>query len=87
MVGRLSRLRHSAQVVCLAAKHPRTPWYAKLLVALVVGYLLNPIDLIPDFLPVVGHLDDLLLVPAGLALAMKLIPPDVLLECRHQAEM
>lgn len=71
--------------VALAARHPRVPWYAKLLILGVVAYALSPIDLIPDFLPVVGHLDDLVIVPAGIALAIRMIPPDVLDECRVTA--
>lgn len=65
---------------------PRTPWYAKLVAIVTVGYALSPIDLIPDFIPVIGYLDDLLLVPAGIALARKLVPKDVLEDCRLRAE-
>ena len=61
------------------------PWYAKLLAACVVGYAFSPIDLIPDFVPILGYLDDLVLVPLGIALAIKLIPPSVLDECRAKA--
>ena len=70
----------------MAAKHPRTPWYAKVLAALIVGYALSPIDLIPDFIPVLGYLDDLIIVPAGIALLIKIIPRDVLEECRSRAQ-
>lgn len=69
----------------LAYKHPRTPWYAKLLAALVVAYAVSPIDLIPDFIPVFGLLDDLVIVPLGAALAMRLIPWEVMSECREKA--
>jgi uncharacterized membrane protein YkvA (DUF1232 family) len=69
----------------LAVKHPATPWYAKALVALIVGYALSPIDLIPDFIPVLGYLDDFVLLPLGIALAIRLIPPFVLDDCRRQA--
>ena len=69
----------------LAARHPQTPWYAKLFVALVVAYALSPIDLIPDFVPVLGYLDDLILVPFGIALALKMIPSFVMSECRARA--
>ena len=62
-----------------------TPWYAKALATFVVAYALSPIDLIPDFIPVIGYLDDLLLVPAGLWLATKLVPADVIEECRARA--
>ena len=61
------------------------PWYAKLVAACVLAYALSPIDLIPDFVPVVGYLDDIILVPAGLFLAFKLVPKEVLDECRRRA--
>ncbi len=70
----------------LAARHPGTPWYAKLLVAGIVAYALSPIDLIPDFIPVLGYLDDLILIPLGIALAIRLIPVPVLTECRVRAQ-
>ena len=69
----------------LAARHPETPWYAKVFVAGVVAYALSPIDLIPDFVPVLGYLDDLILIPLGIAVAIKMIPPHVLAECRSRA--
>jgi len=62
------------------------PWYAKVLAACVVAYAFSPIDLIPDFIPVLGYLDDLLLVPLGIALVIKMIPPEVMQECRTQAQ-
>lgn len=67
------------------ARHPETPWHAKLLVAAIVAYALSPIDLIPDFIPVLGYLDDLILIPMGVALAIRLIPTPVLAECRLRA--
>ena len=70
----------------LAARDPRTPWYAKLVVAGIVAYAFSPIDLIPDFVPVLGYLDDLILIPAGIALAIRLIPDSVLSDCRAQAQ-
>ena len=88
----ISRLRQRARQIkadtyalYLACRHPATPWYVKLLGVCVVAYALSPIDLIPDFIPVLGYLDDLLLVPAGLAIMMRLIPPAVLAECRASA--
>ncbi len=69
----------------LAYKDPRVPWYARLCAACVVGYAFSPIDLIPDPVPILGYLDDLLLVPLGVALAIKMIPPGVLAECRDKA--
>jgi uncharacterized membrane protein YkvA (DUF1232 family) len=83
---RARRLRAETIALYLAARDPRTPWYAKLLVAGIVAYALSPIDLIPDFVPVLGYLDDLILIPMGLALAIKLIPESVLTECRARAQ-
>jgi uncharacterized membrane protein YkvA (DUF1232 family) len=80
------QLRTEVVALYLAYKHPRTPWYAKVLAALIIGYALSPIDLIPDFIPVFGYLDDLILVPAGIALLIKIIPRDVLEECRAKAQ-
>lgn len=70
----------------LAARDPRTPWYARLVIVIVVAYALSPIDLIPDFIPVLGYLDDLLLLPFGLFLALKLIPAAVLADARQAAQ-
>ncbi|KAA9341006.1 YkvA family protein [Adhaeribacter soli] len=69
----------------LAYRHPQVSWVAKLIIAITIGYALSPIDLIPDFIPVFGFLDDLLIVPAGIALSIRLIPPAVLAECRAKA--
>jgi uncharacterized membrane protein YkvA (DUF1232 family) len=69
----------------LAYRHPRTPWYAKVLAALIVGYVFSPIDPIPDFIPGVGLLDEMVVVPIGVLLAAKMIPPDVLEECTEKA--
>lgn len=82
---RARALKAETLALYLAARHPRTPWHAKLWVAGIVAYALSPIDLIPDFVPVLGYLDDLILLPLGLALAMRMIPPEVLAECRTQA--
>lgn len=68
-----------------AVRDPRVPWYAKVAAACVVAYALSPIDLIPDFIPVLGYLDDLVLVPLGVWLVVRLIPADVLAECRARA--
>lgn len=70
-----------------AARHPLTPWYAKLLMFVIVAYAVSPIDLIPDFIPVIGLLDDVLLLPLGIALVLKMIPESVMAECRAKAEM
>jgi uncharacterized membrane protein YkvA (DUF1232 family) len=80
------RLKAETQALHLAARDPRTPWYAKLLVAAVVAYAFSPIDLVPDFIPLFGYLDDLLLLPLGLTLAIKLIPPVVLADCRKRVQ-
>ncbi|GAA5514861.1 hypothetical protein Dcar01_03624 [Deinococcus carri] len=79
------RLKAELLALSLAARDPRTPWPARLLALLVLAYALSPIDLIPDFIPVLGQLDDLLLVPAGLWLALRLIPPQVMADARAQA--
>jgi len=82
---RAARLKADTYALYLVARDPRTPWYAKLLAALVAAYAFSPIDLIPDFIPVVGYLDDLVIVPAGIWAAVKLVPPDVLVDCRDRA--
>ena len=79
------QLKMEVHALDLAYRDPRTPWYAKFLIACVVGYALSPIDLIPDFIPVLGYLDDMILVPLGVALALKTIPPGVLADCRDKA--
>ena len=83
---RVRRLKAETFALYLAARHPSTPWYAKMLVAFIVAYALSPIDLIPDFIPVLGYLDDLILIPIGIALAIKLVPPAVLTECRARSQ-
>lgn len=82
---RARHLKTETLALYLAARDPRTPWYAKVLVAGIVAYALSPIDLIPDFIPVLGYLDDIILLPIGITLAIKLIPAPVLAECREQA--
>jgi uncharacterized membrane protein YkvA (DUF1232 family) len=69
-------------VLYLAARDPRTPWAAKAIVACIVAYALSPIDLIPDPIPVLGYVDDLILLPLGIYLALKIIPREVLADCR-----
>jgi uncharacterized membrane protein YkvA (DUF1232 family) len=80
------KLKSEIYALYLASRHPGTPWYAKVLAALIIGYALSPIDLIPDFIPVVGYLDDLILIPLGIVLLIKIIPKGVLEECRAKAE-
>lgn len=79
-------LKRDGVTLWFAGKHRGTPWYAKALGIFVVAYALSPIDLIPDFIPVLGYLDDVLLLPCLIWLAIKLVPPDVLAECRRQAD-
>jgi uncharacterized membrane protein YkvA (DUF1232 family) len=83
---RAKDLKRETYALYLAYRDPRVPWYAKVVCACTVGYALSPIDLIPDFIPILGYLDDLIIVPAGLALAIKLIPEEVMCECRSRAE-
>lgn len=88
-VGRLRRwaqkLKVEVHALYLAYRDPRVPWYARVFAAVVVGYAFSPIDLIPDPIPVLGYLDDLILIPLGVALAVRMIPPQVLAECREKA--
>lgn len=84
---RVRGLRREAHALWLACRDARTPWYAKLLAGVVVAYALSPIDLIPDFIPVLGLLDDLILVPLGVVLVRRLVPADVLSDCRVRAEV
>lgn len=84
--SRANALKRETHALYLAARDPRTPWYAKLMVGMVVAYALSPIDLIPDFIPVLGYLDDLLLLPLGIFLAVKLIPTAILADARDAAQ-
>ncbi|HEY6897850.1 MAG TPA: YkvA family protein [Rhodocyclaceae bacterium] len=80
------RLRRQSLVVYFAARHPALPWPVRLLALAVAAYALSPIDLIPDFIPVIGYLDDLIIVPLGIALVLRLTPPEVLAEAHRQAD-
>ena len=80
------RLKTEFAVYRLALGHPHTPWLARILLGLALGYVLLPFDLIPDFIPVIGHLDDLVIVPALVWLALRMIPPVVMAECRLNIE-
>jgi len=77
-------LKNETIAVYIAAKDPRTPWYAKAIAICTVAYALSPIDLIPDFIPILGYLDDIILVPAGITLAIRLIPAEALEEARRK---
>ena len=82
-----NRFKREIHAVYLAYKDPRTPWYARIFAACIIGYAFSPIDLIPDPIPILGYLDDLILIPLGLAIVIKMIPPKVLQECREKAQM
>ena len=84
-VARLRLLKRESLVVWYAARDPRLPWHVRLLALAVAAYALSPIDLIPDFIPVLGYLDDLLLIPLGIALVVKLTPREVLADARERA--
>lgn len=79
-------IKRNVFVLYLAYKDPRVSWYAKLVAVGVVAYAFSPIDLIPDFIPVLGYLDDLIIVPLGITIALKLIPQEVIRDCRDKAE-
>jgi uncharacterized membrane protein YkvA (DUF1232 family) len=83
--SRAEGLKADTYALYLAFRDPRTPWYAKLLAAGVVVYAVSPIDLIPDFIPVLGFLDDLVIVPLGAALAIRMVPREVMADCREKA--
>ena len=82
---RAGALKSETYALYLAYRDPRVPLQAKILAAVVVGYAFSPLDLIPDFIPVLGYLDDLILVPAGIALVLKMIPAEVMDDCRARA--
>jgi len=79
------QLKRNSHAIYFAARDPRTPWYARGLAAAVAAYALSPIDLIPDFIPVLGYLDDVIIVPFGILLAVRLVPPEIMAEHRAAA--
>ncbi len=81
-----NRLKKQLVMLHLAAKHPGTPWYARFLIFIILAYALSPIDLIPDFIPIIGYLDDLILLPIGIYFVIKLIPEEVKQEALLKAE-
>ena len=83
---KIKELKKEIGALYLAYKRHDVPWYAKVVVLLVVGYALSPIDTIPDFIPVLGYLDDLILVPICVAFAIRLIPEDIMSDCREQSK-
>jgi uncharacterized membrane protein YkvA (DUF1232 family) len=84
--SRASTLEREAYALYIATRDPRVPWYAKAFLGLVVAHTFSPIDLIPDFIPVLGYLDDLVVTPLGIVLALKMVPPEVMVDARRQAE-
>jgi uncharacterized membrane protein YkvA (DUF1232 family) len=83
---RAKELKQEIHALALACKDPRVPWYAKLLAVCIVAYALSPIDLIPDFIPFLGYLDDLILVPLGMYFVLRMIPDEVMAECRERTK-
>lgn len=83
---RAKELKRETYALYLCSRHPKTPLHAKLLALFVVGYVMSPIDLIPDFIPVIGYVDELILIPVAIALLIKMMPKDVLQECRLNAQ-
>jgi uncharacterized membrane protein YkvA (DUF1232 family) len=81
----VAQLKKDTYALYLASRDPRVPLVGKIIVILVVAYVLSPIDLIPDFIPVLGYLDDMVLVPLGMAVAIRCIPPDIWQDCRNKA--
>lgn len=81
------QVKRDVVALWLAARDPRVPWYAKAVCAVIAAYALSPIDLIPDFIPVLGYLDDLVLVPLAILLAVHLVPPQLMAEFRAEAEL
>ncbi len=79
------KLKAQVLTLYLAAKDPRVPWYARAATAIVVGYAVSPIDIIPDFIPILGYLDDALLIPLGIAVVIKMMPKEVYTECKQRA--
>ena len=90
MLDRLKKhalsLKKDAYALYIAARDPRVPWYAKAFMGLVLAYAFSPIDLTPDFVPVLGYLDDMVIIPLGIALALKMIPAQVMIDARQQVE-
>ena len=82
---RIKKLNLDVFALYLAFRDKRCPWYARVWIGLIIGYALSPIDLIPDFIPILGQLDDLIIIPVGIAVALKMIPESVMDECRQKA--
>ena len=82
---RARAIKADALALYFAARHPATPWYAKLAAVLIVAYAFSPVDLVPDFIPVLGYLDEVILLPLCIVLVLKLVPDEVMAECRQSA--
>ena len=85
--ARVRQLKQEIRALYLAYQDSRTPWYARILAIIIIAYALSPIDLIPDFIPILGYLDDIILIPLGIMLVLRLIPIDVMQDCRKRAEV
>ncbi len=83
---RVRVLKKETFALYLACRHPCVPWYAKVLSLIIVGYALSPIDLIPDFIPILGYLDDMVLIPLGIMIVIRMIPAEIMAECRQKSE-
>lgn len=83
----LKNLKTETYALYLAFRDPRTPWYAKIFIAVIVGYMLSPIDIIPDFIPILGYFDDILLLWLAMSILFMMVPQDVRHECRHRAKL
>ena len=83
--ARARQLKIELVALALAARHPRTPWYAKLVIAGCVAYALTPVDFVPDAIPVIGMIDDLIFIPLAVALAVRFVPAPVLADCRARS--
>ena len=82
---KVKKLKQEIYALYLAYKDPRVSWYAKIFIVILVGYVISPIDLIPDFIPIIGYLDDLIILSLGIVLAIKMIPREVMEECRKES--
>lgn len=84
---RAARLKRDIYALYLACRDPRVPWHVRVMAWVVIAYALSPVDLIPDPIPILGYLDDLILIPLGVLIVIKMIPPQVLKDCREQAQV
>lgn len=82
----ISKVKNEMIVLWYVSKHPGTKWILRIFILFIIAYMLSPIDLIPDFIPVIGYLDDAVLIPLLIFIAFKFVPPDIAIECRNQAE-